>query len=86
MAEYVDSLGDVTITAEAVTGTQTTSKFNSATYTATVTQFNITGSNGSYNHEATYDLSVTVTNFSPAVALGDKLRLKVIFVFANDFS
>ena len=83
---YVDSLGDVTITAEAVTGSQTTSKFNSATYTATVTSFNITGSNGSYNHEATYDVTVTVTSFSPAVALGDELRLKVIFVFANDFS
>ena len=85
LPSFVDSLGDVTITADSITGTQTTAKFDSATYSTNVTSFNVSNS-GTYSAVATYDVTVTVTNFSPAVASGDKLRIRVDFAFANDYS
>jgi len=85
LPNFVDSLGDVTITADSITGTQTTAKFNSATYTTVITSFNVSNA-GTANSVATYDVTVTVTNFSPAVASGDKLRIRVDFDFENDFS
>tara|TARA_R100000329_G_scaffold63850_1_gene56818 strand:- start:9736 stop:11616 length:1881 start_codon:yes stop_codon:yes gene_type:complete len=85
LPSFVDSLGDVTITAGAVTGTQTTAKFNNATYSTNITSFNVSNA-GTANSVATYDVTVAVTNFSPAVASGDKLRIRVDFNFQNDFS
>lgn len=85
LPSFVDSLGDVTITADSITGTQTTAKFDSATYSTNVTSFNVSNS-GTSSAIATYDVTVTVTNFSPAVTSGDKLRIRVDFAFANDYS
>ena len=79
---YVDTTGDVTVTATSRTSVST-SKFNSATYTVSVTSFNVANA-GTSNRVLTMDITVAVTNFSPAVAANDDLGIKVMFAFAND--
>ena len=79
---YVDTTGDVTVTATSRTSVST-SKFNSATYTVNVTSFNVANA-GTSNRVLTMDITVAVTSFSPAVAANDDLGIKVMFAFAND--
>ena len=79
---YVDTTGDVTVTATSRTSVST-SKFNSATYTVNVTSFNVANA-GTSSRVLTMDITVAVTSFSPAVAANDDLGIKVMFAFAND--
>ena len=79
---YVDTTGDVTVTATSRTSVST-SKFNSATYTVNVTSFNVANA-GTSSRVLTMDITVAVTSFSPAVATNDDLGIKVMFAFAND--
>ncbi len=79
---FVDTAGDVTVSATSRTSVST-SKFNSATYTVSVTSFNVANA-GTSNRVLTMDITVAVTNFSPAVAANDDLGIKVMFAFAND--
>ena len=78
---YVDTTGDVTITAGNYGAT--TTKFNSATYSASLTSFSVTNA-GTSSRELFMDVTVTITNFSPNVASGDVHALKVMIAFAND--
>ena len=79
---YVDTSGDVTVTATSRTSVST-SKFNSATYTVSVTSFSVSNA-GTSSRVLTMDITVAVTSFSPAVATNDDLGIKVMFAFAND--
>ena len=78
---FVDSSGDVTVTAGNYGAT--TTKFNSATYSTSLTSFSVTNA-GTSSRELLMDVTVTITNFSPNVASGDVHALKVMFAFAND--
>ena len=79
---YVDTSGDVTVTATSRTSVST-AKFNSATYTVNVTSFSVSNA-GTSSRVLTMDITVAVTSFSPAVATNDDLGIKVMFAFAND--
>ena len=78
---YVDTTGDITITAGNYGAT--TTKFNSATYSASLSSFSVTNQ-GTSSRELYMDITVTITNFSPNVATNDVHNLKVMFAFAND--
>ena len=78
---YVDTTGDVTITAGNYGAT--TTKFDSATYSTSLTSFSVQNA-GTSSRELFMDITVTITNFSPNVASGDVHNLKVMIAFAND--
>jgi len=78
---YVDTVGDVTVTAGNYGAT--TTKFNSATYNASITSFAV-NNQGTSSRSLFMDVTVTITSFSPAVASGDHHNLKVMIAFAND--
>jgi len=78
---YVDTSGDVTITAGNYGAT--TTKFNSANYATSLTSFNV-ANQGTSSRVLTMDITVTITSFSPNVAANDVHNLKVMIAFAND--
>ena len=78
---YVNTTGDITITAGNYGAT--TTKFNSATYSTSLSSFSVTNQ-GTSSRELFMDITVTITNFSPNVATNDVHNLKVMFAFAND--
>ena len=78
---YVDTTGDITITAGNYGAT--TTKFNSATYSTSLSSFSVTNQ-GTSSRQLYMDITVTITNFSPSVATNDVHNLKVMFAFAND--
>ena len=78
---YVDTTGDITITAGNYGAT--TTKFNSATYSTSLSSFSVTNQ-GTSSRQLYMDITVTITNFSPSVASGDVHNLKVMIAFAND--
>ena len=78
---YVDTVGDVTVTAGNYGAT--TTKFNSATYNTSITSFAV-NNQGTGSRSLFMDITVTITSFSPSVASGDVHNLKVMIAFAND--
>jgi len=78
---YVDTVGDVTVTAGNYSNT--TTKFNSATYGTSISSFAV-NNQGTSSRSLFMDVTVTITSFSPAVASGDNINLKVMIAFAND--
>ena len=78
---YVNTVGDVTVTAGNYSNT--TTKFNSATYSTSITSFTVSNP-GTSSRSLLMDVTVTITSFSPAVASGDNHNLKVMIAFAND--
>ena len=78
---YVNTVGDVTVTAGNYGAT--TTKFNSATYNTSITSFAV-NNQGTGSRSLFMDITVTITSFSPNVASGDVHNLKVMIAFAND--
>lgn len=83
LPSYVDNIGDLTITATTVTSTST-NKFDSANFATNITSHNVSNA-GTGSAVVTFDLTVTITSFSPAITSGDELGLKVMVAF-NDVS
>jgi len=78
---YVNTVGDVTVTAGNYSNT--TTKFNSANYGISISSFAV-NNQGTSSRSLFMDVTVTITSFSPAIASGDHHNLKVMIAFAND--
>jgi len=79
---FVDNQGDVSVTGEVRSTSDSKFKANGVTVTTSGYSATVNTSNPS-EPSVTADFTITVANFSPAIASGDDLFLDVGFAFSN---